>query len=258
MGDSIRAVERALDILMCFSIQTPELSMTQISAKVGIHKSTVHRFLATLEQMRFVQRDPNTGVYRPGIRMLQMAYLTLEHNDLRHLAFPFLRRLCEKYRENVNLSILDDADVVYVDVIESPQRVKLAAAVGQRLPAFSTASGKAILAYLPDDTVKNILFKGMPHYTQFTLKTEREFLDNIHQACEKGYAFSEQEFEEGINAVAAAILDRNNRPIASISVAGPAFRLTHEKMNEIGPAVVATAADIAKELQMAAGSPVTR
>lgn len=258
MSDSIRAVERALDILLCFSIQTPELSMTQISTKVGMHKSTVHRFLATLEQMRFVQRDQSSGLYRPGIRMLQMAYLTLEHNDLRHLALPFMHRLCDLHHENVNLSVLDDTDVVYVDIVESQQRVKLAAAAGQRLSAFATASGKAIFAYLTDDTIKKVLSKGMPHYTDATLKSQETFLENIHQARERGYAISEQELEEGINAVAAAILDRNNQPIASISVAGPAFRLTRERIEKIGPSVVAIANDIAKEMQMATGSPVTR
>ena len=149
MSESIRAVERALDVLMCFTNQTPELTMTQISDLIGINKSTVHRLLATLEGKRFVERDAETGVYKPGIRLLQMAFLTMENNDLRRLAAPFLHNLCDQFRENVNLSILDGADVVYEDAIESRQRVKLAAAPGQRLPAFCTASGKAILAFLP-------------------------------------------------------------------------------------------------------------
>ena len=144
MSESIRAVERALDVLLCFSRQTPQLTMTEIAEQVGLHKSTVHRLLATLEGKRFVERDPVTGIYQLGIRVLQMAYLTLERNDLRRLAAPFLRHLCEQHRETVDLAVLDDADVVFLDVVESPQRVKLAAAPGQRLPAFATASGKAI------------------------------------------------------------------------------------------------------------------
>src|SRR5512136_2364111 len=119
MSESIRAVERALDVLLCFSRQTPELSMTQIAEQIGIHKSTVHRLLGTLEKKRFVERDPVTGVYHLGIRLLQMAYLTLEQNDLRRIAAPFLRRLLEQQRETIHLSVLDDTDVVFVDVIES-------------------------------------------------------------------------------------------------------------------------------------------
>ena len=180
MSGSIRAVERALDVLLCFTYQTPKLTMTQIAERVKINKSTVHRLLATLEKKRFVERDPITGVYRPGIRLLQMAYLTVERNDLRRLATPLLHRLCELQRENVNLAILDENEVIYLEVVESPQRVKLAATSGQRLPAFCTASGKAILAFMPEDMVKRIIGYGMPKYTPQTLSPEEFFEDIRH------------------------------------------------------------------------------
>ena len=213
---------------------------------IGINKSTVHRLLATLEGKRFVERDAVTGVYKPGIRLLQMAFLTMENNDLRRLAAPFLHNLCDQFRENVNLSILDGADVVYVDAIESSQRVKLAAAPGQRLPAFCTASGKAILAFLPEENIKHILERGMPGYTQNTLTSPELFFENIRQVRELGFAISIQEFEDGINAIAAPIC---NQPIASISIAGPAYRLTRERMLEIGPDLLVTAKNIAMEVE---------
>lgn len=248
MSESIRAVERALDVLMCFTSQTPELTMTQISELVGINKSTVHRLLATLEGKRFLERDPVTGVYKPGIRLVQMAFLTMEHNDLRRLANQFLHTLCDRYRENVNLSVLDETDVIYLEVIESQQRVKLAAAPGQRLPAFCTASGKAILAFMPEENVRQILERGMPRYTQNTVISPETFFEDMHKTRERGYAISEQEFEEGINALAAPIC---NHPIASVSIAGPAYRLTRERMIEIGPKLVVAANNIAKEVELA-------
>ena len=251
MSESIRAVERALDVLMCFTSQTPELTMTQISELVGLNKSTVHRLLATLERKRFVERDTETGVYRLGIRLVQMAFLTMEHNDLRRLAAPFLHSLCDQYHENVNLTILDDTDVVYVDVIESSQRVKLAASPGQRLPAFCTASGKAILAFVPEENVKSILERGMARYTQNTILSQKAFFENIEEARERGFALSEQEFEEGINAIAAPIFNSKSKPIASVSVAGPAYRLTRERMLEIGPDLVAAANNIARDVELA-------
>ncbi len=250
MSESIRAVERALDVLSCFSHQTPELTMTQVAEKIGINKSTVHRLLATLEGKRFLERNPATGIYRLGIRSLQMAYLTLEHNDLRQLAAPFLHDLCKQYRENVNLAVLDEAEVVYIDVIESPQRVKLAAAIGQRLPAFCTASGKAILVCMPQEKVLRILGLGMPKHTQHTILSPEAFFEDMCHTRERGYATSEQEFEEGINAVAAPIFFGNNQPVGSISVAGPSYRFTHERMIEIGATVVATAREIAREIQL--------
>jgi DNA-binding IclR family transcriptional regulator len=252
MSESIRSVERALDVLLCFTSETPELTMTQISELVGLNKSTTHRLLATLEGKRFVERDTDTGVYRPGIRLLQLAFLTSENNDLRRLTASFLHRLCDQYLENVNLSVLDDTDVVYLEVVESPQRVKLAATPGQRLPAFCTASGKAILAFLPEENVRAILERGMPRYTQNTIPTQEAFFYKIHHAREQGFAISEQEFEEGINAVAAPIINSIGKPIASVSIAGPAFRLTCERMIEIGPDLVSQIKQFAQEVGLSA------
>jgi IclR family transcriptional regulator, acetate operon repressor len=248
MSESIRAVERALDVLQCFNSQTPELTMSQISERIRINKSTVHRLLLTLERNRFVEREPSTGMYRPGLRLLQMASLALEQNSLRRIAAPFLQNLCNAYRENVNLALLDGADVVYVDVIEGSQRVKLAAVLGQRLPAFCTASGKALLAFLPEDRVRHILERGMPSYTAATITSFENFFEEAGRIRTRGFAISEQEFEEGINAIAAPVC---NEPVASISIAGPAYRLTPERMLELGPSLLATARDIALEVEKA-------
>jgi DNA-binding IclR family transcriptional regulator len=246
LSESIRAVERALDVLLCFSRQTPRLSMTQVAERLGMNKSAVHRHLATLERMRFVQRDASTGIYQLGVRLVQMASLALEGNDVRRLAAPFLRRLCDEYRETIDLAVLDDADVVFLDVIESPQRVKLAAAVGQRLPAYATASGKAILAFMPESAVRRILTRGMPTTTEHAAGSAEILLEDLRHTRERGFALAVQEYEYGIDAVAAPILDQAGQPVASISVAGPTFRLTRERMIEIGPQVVSAARAIAK------------
>ena len=254
MSESIRAVERALAVLTCFTNQTPELTLTQISERIGINKSTVHRLLATLERSQFLERDALTGVYRPGNRLLQLAHLALEHNNLRRLAIPFLRLLSELHRENVNLSILDGTDVVYLEVIESPQRVKLAAVTGQRLPAFSTASGKAILSFLPEEIVQQLLARGIPQYTPRTLTSPGDLMEDFYRARERGFAISEQEFEDGINAIAAPVFNASREPIASISVAGPAYRLSKERMMEISSSVMDTANKIAHEVKLAMGT----
>ncbi len=250
MSESIRAVDRALDILLCFSSQTPQLTMTQIAERVGMNKSTVHRLLGTLERRRFVQRNPTTGYYQLGIRLLQMAYLTLGHNDIRRHAEPFLHRLCERHRETITLSVLDDSDVVFLDVIESPQRVKLAASVGQRMPAFSTAAGKALLAYLPTDTVLRILERGMPQFTSHTIRTKEGVLADLQRIHEQGFSIAMQEYEEGINAVASPVLNSANLPIAAVTVTGPAYRMTREQMLEIGPSVREISQLIAREVEL--------
>jgi len=242
-------------VLECFSAATPRLTLTEIAKRVGMHKSTVHRLLATLEKRGFLRRDLGVGDYQLGLRLLQMTYLTLEHNDLRRLANRFLRQLVDLHRETVDLSVLDDADVIFLDVVESPQRVKLAAAVGQRLPAFATASGKAIMAHLPDDVLGGMLERGMPRFTLHTPVTPASFKMDLDAVRERGFAVSEQEYEEGINAVAAPIFNLNREPIAAVALAGPAFRLPLQRMLVIGPDIAAVTQNISRELGMTEHEP---
>jgi DNA-binding IclR family transcriptional regulator len=250
MSESIRAVERALDVLLCFSMNAPELSMTQISEKVGMNKSTVHRLLGTLEARKFVERDPVTGLYSPGNRLLQMAFLTLNKNHLGEVSAPYMKKLNEQHRETITLSILDDSDVVYFSVLESPQTVKMAARPGQRLPAFCTASGKVMMAYSDEKAVQKIFDRGFPEYTRYTIRDSETLIHIFRLVQERGFAYSEQEYEEGINAVAAPILDRHKKPLAALAVAGPAYRLSVERMMEIGPSVAAASKEISRELEL--------
>lgn len=243
-SNSVRAVDRALDVLLCFTAQTPALNMTQISEQIGIHKSTVHRLLATLERRDFVRRDPETGIYRLGYRLLQMAYLSQEEIGVRQIALPFMRKLNEKYRETIDLAILDKDEVLFLDVIQSPQRVKLASSMGQRLPAFSTASGKAILAWIPESEALRILQSTNTSFRPNVVPTSEAFLEDLRATRQRGYAVDCEGLETGIHAVGVPLFRADGKPIASLAIAGPAFRLECGKLQSIGEELV----ELAKEL----------
>jgi DNA-binding IclR family transcriptional regulator len=254
LSQSVRAVERALDILLCFTRDEPSCSLTQIAEKVCMSKSTVHRLLATLEGKRFINRDKSTGAYRLGFHLIEMA--SLVDMDLQRWAQPYLQRISDECGETVDLAVLDGTTVVYLQVIESPQRVKLAVAVGQRLPAFCTASGKAILAYLPDDQVSKIIGDGLTRFTEYTPGSIAAVNEALRITRERGFGMSEQEYEKDINAVAAPILSDDNYPIAAIAVAGPSFRLTRERMLMMGQSLRATTDAISREVGLAALSTI--
>jgi DNA-binding IclR family transcriptional regulator len=219
-------------------------------------KTTVHRLLATLENKRFINRDRVTGLYRLGFRFVEMASLVLQDFELHRWARPYLERLSADFGETVDLSILDDAHVIYLEVIESPQRLKLAAAVGQRLPAFCTASGKALLAYLPEEQVRKILAGNLKEYTDRTPVSVEEIFADLRITAERGYAISEQEYERDINAVAAPIFDADNHPIASIAVVGPSFRLTRDRLPALGESIRRMTQEISSEVGRVALSAV--
>jgi DNA-binding IclR family transcriptional regulator len=237
LSQPVRSVERALDILLCFTREEPTRSLTQIAESVRMSKTTVHRLLTTLENKRFITRDKSTNLYRLGLRFIEMASLVLQDVDLHRWAQPYLQSLSREYGETVDLSILDGSHVIYLEVIESPHRLKLAAAVGQRLPAYYTASGKALLAFLPADQVARILADNMKEPSEGTPLSLAEALTDLKATVERGYAVSEAEYEKDINAVAAPIFDADRRPIASIAIVGPSFRLTKDRLPLLGEAL---------------------
>jgi IclR family transcriptional regulator, KDG regulon repressor len=256
LSQSVRAVERALDILLCFTREEPVRSLTHIAECVHMSKTTVHRLLATLENRRFITRDKVTGLYRLGFRFIEMASLVLQDVELHRWAQPYLQSLSAECGETVDLSILEGSQVIYLQVIESPQRVKIAAAAGQRLPAFCTASGKALLAFLPEEQVWKILGENLTRYTDRTTVSVADILEELRITRERGYAVSDQEYERDINAVAAPIFDADDHPIASIAIVGPSFRLTNERLPALGESIRAMTKVISNEVGLVALSAI--
>jgi IclR family transcriptional regulator, KDG regulon repressor len=243
-----RTVERALDILLCFRPEEPGLTLTQISERVDMHKSTVHRLLATLENKHFIQHAESDGTYHLGLRLVELGFTVLKGNDIHRQALPYMQRLSAECRETVDLAILDGGQVVYLQVVESPQRMKFAAAPGQRLPVLGTATGKGFLAFLPSDQTEAILKQGMAKYTESTKISLASLRKELLVVRERGFATSQQEYEDGVNAVAAPILDGNMHPVASMAIVGPAFRLPQERLQVLGKLVRETADAIARDL----------
>jgi len=160
MSESVRAVERALDILSCFNRNESVLSLTRIAERVSMPKSTVHRLLATLEHKRFIHRNETTGMYQLGFRSSRWPRWCNGTWIIQQWAQPYLQRLCAECGRDGGPGGSGWIIRRLSSGRRNPQHVKLAVAVGQRLPAFCTASGKAFLAYLPDDEVDKILARA--------------------------------------------------------------------------------------------------
>ena len=251
MSQSVRAVERALDILLCFSKDKPELSLTEIAEQAGMNKSTIHRLLATLEKKRFITRDKATGIYQLGFLFVELSSVMLQNLDVRRWALPYLQQLSEQSGETVDLAVLNNGHVVYLQVVESSQRIKIAAAVGEQLPSFCTASGKAFLAYLPEEYARKTLNQELIQYTEYTVVSADELMKDLRQTRERGFAVSAQEYERDIHAVAAPIMDSNGCPMAVIAIVGPSYRMPSERMQLLGQMIRETAELIVSEVGLA-------
>lgn len=233
------------DLLDLLQREPDGVSLVQAAEVAELPKSSAFRYLVTLEQRGYVERDPQTGDYRLGLAFLPMQARQVEF--LTRVAHPYLDALQSEFGETSNLGLLDGHRVVYLDMVESPHTMRLVARRGDRDPMHSTALGKAIAAQLPETQVRAILrAEGMPRHTSRTITTQREYLAHLATVRDRGFALDDEENEVGARCVGVA-LSAGNLPLA-LSVAGPAARLTLERVPLIAQRLQATAAELAAEL----------
>jgi IclR family transcriptional regulator, KDG regulon repressor len=230
---TVRAVERAMDILLCF-VDVKELSLTEISNKVSLHKSTVHRLLASLEGKAFIQRDGATEKYRLGFRLWELSANLIQSDDMGVVLLPEMERLRDEVGETISLYIRDGNERVRVQAVQSNQAIRRVAPVGARMPLFVGASSKVLLAYAESAVQEQVL-----NAANVTSGLDRNVLVQMLEDTRKlGYATSIEEREPGAAAVSAPIFSRDGKLMASLAVSGPANRLTPSKMLEHVPLIM--------------------
>jgi DNA-binding IclR family transcriptional regulator len=233
---TVRAVERALDVLLCFAVK-PEWGLSEISAQVGLHKSTVFRLLATLEERGFVIRDEASEKYRLGLRILELSANFSREDDLSVIMLPEMERLRDKLDETVSLYVRDGKERVRIQAVQSGQAIRRVATVGARLPLSVGASSKVLLAFA-DPTVRSEVMSD-PSWPE-TVDKQR-FLKQLEGIVAAGYATSFEEREPGAAAISAPIFNRSGKLVAALAVSGPSNRLTYEVMQQHLPAILEAA-----------------
>ena len=247
---TIQSVQRAIAILRCFTKEEGELGVIHLSKQLGLHKSTVSRLLATLEQEGFVEKNPETEKYRLGLQLVTLAGIALEQIDLREVAAPYLSQLAELTRETVNIVVLSGNECMNIDGAASPRPIRYVGRIGRRTPCHCTAAGKVLLAYLPPETRQQILSAPLVRFTEKTIvdfDTLTQELTKIHQ---QGYAITHEEHQEDLSAVAAPIFDHTEQVIAAVTVSGPTYRIGPGEIEALVEAVL----DIAHQISAGLGS----
>ncbi len=229
----IKSVEKAMKILSAFSIEEPELGVIELSKKVGLYKSTVSRFLETLQKEDFVRKNPETGKYKLGMKMFFLGKIPVDQLDISQHAKPYLKQLSEKYDETVSLAIYDNENIISIERIMSTKQVAMRPR-GLIAPFHCSALGKAIAAYLPEKEVDNLIEKkGMAPYTTKSITSPEKLKENLKEIREKGYAFDNEEHAEWVKCIAVPLRDYTNEVIGSISISIPSERLGNELYDDI-------------------------
>lgn len=227
---TVRAVERALDILLCF-LQRSSLSLTEIAELTQLNKSTVYRLLTTLEEKGFLIRDPETEKYRLGFRIWELSVHLDASNDPAILFLPEMERLRDRLDETVSLYIRDGYERVRIQAVESRQAIRRVAPVGARMSLAVGASSKVLMAFASPSFVEKVI--QSPHWPDdVDPALYREQLKKIQQ---DGYAISIEEREAGTAAIAVPIFNRSNQIVAALAVSGPVQRMSHAQMRSFLP-----------------------
>lgn len=236
-----QAALRAIRLLKAFTAEKPEQSLSDLSTKLGLNKSTAHRLLAALESESLIERNPDRGTYRLGAGTVALGVQALAGSDLRSRVRPVLQRLAAESGETATLEVLVETDVVILDEVEGRHMVGTVGHTGTRWPAHATSTGKSILAEItaqwprPDDG-------DLPQITQHTL-TSCEALDaELALTRRRGFAEAVDELEDGFAGVAAAFHDPDGRVRGALSLSGPTTRLDPGRRMELGRLLVAEAA----------------
>lgn len=242
---SVQSIERAFTLLEIMAERGGVMGLSQLATASGLPLPTIYRLVRTLVDLGYVRQEPSRQ-YVLAPRLIRLGESS--SRMLSRWARPHLEGLVHELGESANLAMLDGDLIVYVAQAQSRYAMRMFTEVGRRVLPHCTAVGKALLAQLPPEEVRNILRRtGMPKYTENTIDDPKEFARQIEIIARQGYAIDEGEQEVGVRCVAVAVPDSPSR--LGLSVSGPAARMTPTLVERTVPLLVKAADALSADLQ---------
>jgi IclR family KDG regulon transcriptional repressor len=249
MAYFLESVDRVMKVLDCFTMESPELRLTDLSDRLGIPKAQVLRIVSTLEAGGYLLRDPSSKRYRLGIRLFHLGMIVRCGMDLRRIAHPHLRQLAEATKETSRLIVPDELGPICIDVVESPRGIRVFAQLGARMPWHAGTSPKLLLAYLPDEQRERILARGgFRRYTERTITDPDVLRMTLLEIRRCGYHVGVRDLDEDAIGISAPIFDDRDQIAGAVNVAAPASRTTESETLRFVDLVRTAAADISRQL----------
>jgi IclR family pca regulon transcriptional regulator len=249
-----QSLERGLAILSAFRSGRPLLGVSELGREIGLSRSTAHRYVATLAALGYLQQDGATKKYRLGPRVLDLGFSAINSMELREVAAPHLRQLSDEMGFTVNMAILDELDIVYVERCRSSRarqrEIDLNLHVGARLPAYCTSLGKVLLAFLPADDRKETLARiEFTRRGPNTLTSRTSFAAELDRVRKSGFAINNEELAYGLRSIAAPVLSHDGAAAAAINLAVHSSMVSMEDLvARLSPSLRRCAAEISAHL----------
>lgn len=243
-------VGKALDVLDMVAAAGRPIRFTDLLAEAAYPKATLYRLLQTLTHQGMLSYDPDRQTYALGVRLVRLAHAAWATSSLAPLARPYLDELSEETGETIHLAQMDNGQVLYVDKRNASKPVEMFAQAGKVGPAYCTGVGKAMLAYLPEEALEQVLQRQSFHrFTDHTLDTPEKLRAELKAIRARGHAFDREEHEPGIICCAVPILTRTGRVIGALSVTSTTARTSLDELEQGADRIKDTAARIAAEAE---------
>lgn len=251
---AVQAVSNAIDILELLGNFEHELSITEILTQLSLTKSNVNKLLANLESFGYVEHNRYTGNFRLGVKTFQISQAYINKLNLTDISMQNMQELKAKLNESVYIGVLRQGNVVYLDVVETDEAVRVMPRIGNVGPAYATAIGKAQLSLKSEGEIREFYKDGIKKLTPKTTGSIEELLKNMEEVRRNGYAVDAEEYEEGVCCIGSPILNFMGEVIAGISVSAPCQRMSPERVEkEIIPALLETAKNLSTKFGFRAG-----
>ncbi len=243
------AVERALAILEATAQCSDGMTNSEISRRLGMHKSSASYILRTLERRGYLRRDAESGKYRLGLKILSLGRDVLAGLDIGAVALPVLRALVERTQLTAHLAILDHGEAVYIEKVDAPGFIKMDTWVGRRMYVHSTSVGKALVAQLPKSDVEAIVREhGMKKRTPKTIIALHRFLAELEKVRAQGYAVDDEENSLGARCLAAPVFDILGSVEAAVGLSGTTTQINDSSMPKLVELAKEAARKISRQL----------
>jgi DNA-binding IclR family transcriptional regulator len=225
-----------------------EAGVTEVAAELGVHKSTAFRLVAALESRGFVEQLADRGKYRLGFGVVRLTAAAAAQLDIARQGRPICETLAADLEETVNVAILDSDRAVNVSQARGPAALSTHNWVGQGTPLHATSSGKVLLAHAADAVRKDVLSRELQRFTPFTVTDPEALRQDLERTVEQGWGSTVEEYEVGLNAVAAPVRGAGGDVLAALSVSGPSFRIGPADYPRLARRVVAAADELSRRL----------
>jgi len=222
----------ALKILELFSPDEPELGVSEMGRRLGVHKSSISRLAATLTAEGFLTRT-QSGRYRLGLHLWTLGSLAGHSHVLYQAALSELCEVRQETGESTHLAVLIGLEVVHLERLHSNHLMKRIAGSLRRLPPHATSPGKVLLAYAPNELCERVIAQGLHRYTPRTLVDANELRSELAAIRVQGFALDQEEFRKGTSSVAVPIFTRDGQSVAAISVLAPSDRLAGPRRDDV-------------------------